>query len=63
MTRIIGVAALFGAVAIGGCAMAVDDHPAASPAFTPRAECERNGGWWREALNFCEYQSPELPLR
>ena len=25
---------------------------------TPQAECERNGGWWRAEMNFCEYEAP-----
>jgi hypothetical protein len=64
MTRSFGVFALLGALLLGGCASAIDDAPAASPAFTPQAECERNGGWWRASMNFCEYQAPDqLPLR
>jgi hypothetical protein len=57
MTRGIAIVILFGALALGGCASAIADHPAASPAFTPQAECERNGGWWRPSMNFCEYRS------
>jgi hypothetical protein len=63
MTSRVGVGLLFGAVLLAGCASAVDDSPAASPAFTPRAECERNGGWWRDSLGFCEYQTPGFPFR
>jgi hypothetical protein len=47
--------------AIGGCASSRYDGPAASPATTAAAECERNHGVWRTALNFCEYQAPEAP--
>ena len=55
MTRGIGAVILFGAVALGGCASAIDGQPA-SPAFTPQAECARNGGWWRQSMNFCDYR-------
>lgn len=63
MTRVLGTMILLGALAVGGCASAVYDEPSASPAFTPQAECERNGGWWRSSMGFCEYQSPGFPLR
>lgn len=56
MARRIGAVILFGALALGGCALAIGDQPAASPAFTPQAECTRNGGWWRQSMNFCEYR-------
>jgi hypothetical protein len=36
--------------------------PAASPAFTLAAECERDGGRWHADKNVCEYQSPG-PIR
>jgi hypothetical protein len=55
MARGIGTFILFGAVALGGCASAIDGRPA-SPAFTPQAECARNGGWWRQSMNFCDYR-------
>jgi hypothetical protein len=60
MTRLVALAIL-AAVSTAGCATI--DSPAASPAFTPQAECERNGGWWRTSMNFCEYQSPGMPER
>jgi len=47
--------------AIGGCASSTYDGAAASPSTTAAAECERNHGVWRVALNFCEYQAPESP--
>ena len=47
--------------AIGGCASNTYDGSAASPSTTAIADCERNGGVWRAALNFCEYQAPEAP--
>jgi len=62
MTRSSAIVFLLGALLLGGCASAIDDPPAASPAFTPQAECERNGGWWRDSQGFCEYQAPEPPL-
>jgi hypothetical protein len=55
VTRGIRTVILFGALALGGCASAIGDQPA-SPAFTPQAECARNGGWWRQSMNFCEYR-------
>jgi hypothetical protein len=57
MTRGIGTVILFGVLALGGCASAIGDQPATSPAFTPQAECARNGGWWRQSMNFCEYRA------
>jgi hypothetical protein len=63
MTRGIGTIVLLGALTVGGCTSAVGTEPSASPAFTPQAECERNGGWWRASMGFCEYQSPGLPIR
>jgi hypothetical protein len=64
MTRGVGIAALLGALVLGGCASGVDTSPSASPALTRAAECERNGGWWRASMEFCEYQAPEpLPFR
>jgi hypothetical protein len=54
MTRGIRAAILFGALALGGWGSAID-YPTASSAFTPQAECTRNGGWWRQSMNFCEY--------
>jgi hypothetical protein len=54
---------LLGIIALAGCSAATS--PAASPAFTREAECERNGGWWHPDPNyaFCEYQTPGLPVR
>jgi len=57
MTRMSG-AALIAVMLLAGCSTD-GTSPSASPAFTPQAECERNGGWWRAEMNFCEYQSPE----
>ncbi len=50
------------AAAASGCASA-RNSPAASPAFTPQTECERNGGWWHPEINYCEYQAPTGPSR
>jgi hypothetical protein len=36
--------------------------PAASPAFSMAAECERDGGRWHADKNVCEHQSPG-PIR
>jgi hypothetical protein len=64
MTREVGIAALLGTLVLGGCASGVGSPPSASPAFTPAAECERNGGWWRASMGVCEYEAPEqTPLR
>jgi len=56
----------FIAVALGlaalGCASS-QATPAASPRMNAQIECERGGGVWRAALNFCEYQSPGIPPR
>ena len=57
MTGIFG-AGLIAVMLLAGCST-YGTSPSASPAFTPQAECERNGGWWRAEMNFCEYQSPE----
>jgi hypothetical protein len=56
MTRYLG-ATIFTAVLFAGCS--TGGWPAASPAFTPKAECERNGGWWHADMNFCEYQATD----
>jgi hypothetical protein len=53
---VIGVTAL-----VSGCASADYNGSAASPSMRAAADCERNGGVWRAALNFCEYQAPESP--
>ena len=41
--------------------------PTAAPAQWPptraQVECELSGGVWRAALDFCEFPSPDLPLR
>jgi len=41
--------------------------PTAAPVQWPptmaQVECEMWGGVWRSALNFCEFPSPDLPLR
>ena len=43
-----------------GCASTDSVTPAASPAAA-QVDCERTGGVWRAALNFCEYTAPESP--
>ena len=47
-------------VAAVGCASTDSVTPAASPS-TAQVDCERTGGVWRAALNFCEYTAPESP--
>ena len=37
--------------------------PAAWPPTPAQIDCERSGGVWRTALNFCEYPAPEFPIR
>jgi hypothetical protein len=43
------------ALLVAACSAA---PPAASPAFTLAAECERDGGRWHPDKNLCEHQSP-----
>lgn len=50
MLRGLGSLAALAAV-ITGCA----SLSSAPPAITPQADCERNNGAWRAALNFCEH--------
>ncbi len=52
-----------GLLTLAGCASHSGSYPSASPAFTPAAECDRNGGWWHADMNYCEYQSPGTPSR
>jgi hypothetical protein len=47
-------------LAAAGCASTDSGAPAASPS-TAQVDCERTGGVWRAALNFCEYPAPESP--
>jgi hypothetical protein len=56
VTRGLKTVIVLGALALGGCVSAIDLQAPASPAFTPQAECARNGGWWRQSMNFCEYR-------
>ena len=44
------------ALAFTGC-VGIGTQPV-SPMFTPRAECERNGGCWHSDMNFCEPKAP-----
>jgi hypothetical protein len=57
MSSRLEVAAVLGALVLAGCSSAATSG-SASPAFTPQAECERTGGWWRAEMNFCEYEAP-----
>jgi hypothetical protein len=41
------------ALILAGCGAMSYENP--SPAFTPQAECLRNGGYWRPGMNYCEY--------
>lgn len=43
-------------ILLTGCGAA--SSPSASPAFTPQAQCERDGAVWHASINYCEYQSP-----
>ena len=54
----IGIALVALLPLVAGCAGHMSSAGSASPAFTPQAECDRNGGVWRAAHNFCEHQSP-----
>jgi len=60
MTRLSAIV-LLGIFTLAGCSAA--SWPAASPAFTPQADCEHHGGWWHADMGFCEYQSPGSPQR
>lgn len=60
MARWSNAALLIALITLAGCAGAA--APAASPAFTPQAECQRNGGRWHADMGFCEYQSPGTPV-
>ena len=57
----IGIALVALLTLFAGCAGPMSSSPSASPAFTPQAECERNGGWWHAGMESCEYQSPGDP--
>jgi len=60
----LGVTLLVAITALAGCS--TGSWPEASPAFTPQAQCERNGGRWHAdpSYPFCEYQTDgEWPLR
>jgi hypothetical protein len=48
--------------ALAGCSLAAGP-PSASPVSDEQLACERTGGWWRPQLNFCEYESPSIPIR
>jgi hypothetical protein len=37
--------------------------PVAWPPTRAQTDCERNGGVWRAALNFCEFPAPDFPGR
>jgi hypothetical protein len=47
------VASLF----LSACSLPTGQTSVMSARATAQAECERAGGVWREALNFCEYRS------
>jgi hypothetical protein len=53
----IGITLVAVLLLLAGCAEQMSAGNA-SPAFSPPAECDRNGGVWRATHNFCEYQSP-----
>lgn len=36
--------------------------PSASPIDAAQINCERSGGVWRAALNFCEFPKPDTPI-
>ena len=44
-----------------GCSPAADYGSWAPPPTGPEAECERNGGVRRAALNFCEHNRAAVP--
>jgi hypothetical protein len=44
---------------LGGCARLSPSSPSASPAFTPQAQCERDGNRWHADSHYCEIQAPK----
>jgi hypothetical protein len=50
MLRALGSLTVLAGV-VAGCA----SLSSAPPPMTPQADCERNNGAWRQALNFCEH--------
>ena len=52
MTHRLAALTLVATLALAGCSLSAS--PSASPAFTPQAECERNGGYWDTAAGFCK---------
>ena len=63
--HVVAAAVMLGIALLSGCSTTYVPEPAASPAdpFSPPAQCERDGGRWHADKNFCEYQSPGLPVR
>jgi hypothetical protein len=45
---------LIAVAAFAGCAGVPPADPYASPAFSLRGECERDGGYWNPNANVCE---------
>jgi len=37
--------------------------PVTWPPSPQQIDCERSGGVWRAALTFCEFPSPQFPMR
>ena len=61
MSHRLMVAAALALALSSACSTGSGGSASASPALTPQAECERNGGWWHANGNFCEYQAPGGP--
>ena len=61
MSHRLMVAAILALASLSACSTGNGGSSSASPAFTPQAECERDGGWWHANGNFCEYQTPVGP--
>jgi hypothetical protein len=46
------------AVVLAACSSTGVGTPVPSAQSKAKAECQRSGGAWRDALNFCEYRQP-----
>jgi hypothetical protein len=60
--RRLGFVLVVAVAGLAGCSATVG-APSASPDTSEQLACERTGGWWRPQLNYCEYESPTIPIR
>ena len=56
MRTILAVLLVGIATALAGCGGLPYSDPYASPDFSLKAECERNGGYWNPTASVCESQ-------